>query len=125
MAGQNPEDAHRLFIDAFNAQDVDALVALYEPDAVLCNKAGKPVRGLQAIRQAFEAILSSKPQMKLRTRYAIPLGDLALLRSDWEIRGAEADGIPFEPHRHSSTEVVRRQPDGTWRYVIDHPFGAD
>jgi ketosteroid isomerase-like protein len=24
----------------------------------------------------------------------------------------------------ASAEVIRRQPDGTWRYVIDHPFGA-
>jgi ketosteroid isomerase-like protein len=30
-----------------------------------------------------------------------------------------------EPTEHSSVEIVRRQRDGTWRYVIDHPFGAD
>jgi ketosteroid isomerase-like protein len=26
---------------------------------------------------------------------------------------------------HESTDVARRQPDGSWKFVIDHPFGAD
>ena len=24
-----------------------------------------------------------------------------------------------------STEVVRRQPDGTWRYVVDNPYAVE
>jgi len=24
-----------------------------------------------------------------------------------------------------TAEVARRQADGSWRYVIDHPFGAE
>jgi uncharacterized protein (TIGR02246 family) len=125
MPARTPEDAHRLFADAFNAGDVEALLALYEPNAALCNGAGQPMAGLEAIRQAFEAFLSTKPRIKLETKYAIRVGDLALLRSQWEMTGMDPGGQPLQPSRHSSTEVVRRQPDGTWRYVIDHPFGAD
>jgi ketosteroid isomerase-like protein len=53
------------------------------------------------------------------------MDELALLRSQWEMTGRDLSGQPLEPTRHSSTEVVRRQSDGTWRYVIDHPSGAD
>ena len=53
------------------------------------------------------------------------MGDLALLRSAWTITGTDSSGRPFEPTEHSSVEIVRREPDGAWPYVIDHPFGAD
>lgn len=126
MPATTPEDAHRLFVDAFNVGDVEALVALYEPEAVLCNAAGEiRAAGLPAIRQAFQAFLASKPRIKLQTKFAIRMGDLALLRSLWTVTGTDPSGQPLEPTGHSSVEIVRRQADGTWRYVIDHPFGAD
>ncbi len=37
--------------------------------------------------------------------------------------GTDDDGNPVELHG-STAEVARRQPDGTWKYVFDHPFGA-
>lgn len=125
MPATTPEDAHRLFVNAFNAGDVEALLALYEPDAVLCNAAGEIKAGLPAIRQAYQAFLASKPKITLQTKYAIRLGDLALLRSLWTVTGTDPSGRPLAPTEHSSVEIVRRQRDGAWRYVIDHPFGAD
>ena len=125
MPAKTPQDAHRLFAEAFNAGDEEALAALYEPGAVLCKSNGEPLAGVPVIRQAYQALLGSRPKVRLETKYAIRMGDLALLRSDWEITGIDKAGQPFAPSRHSSTEVVRRQPDGTWLYVIDHPFGAD
>jgi hypothetical protein len=35
MPAYTPEAVHQLFTLAFNARDLDALVALYEPDATL------------------------------------------------------------------------------------------
>jgi len=125
MSARTPEDTHRLFVEAFNAGDVDGLVALYEPQAVLCRGDGQPMAGLPAIREAFQAFLLAKPMITLQTKYAVRMGDVALLRAQWEITGMDPSGQPLTPTRHSSTEVVRRQPDGTWCYVIDHPFGAD
>jgi hypothetical protein len=26
---------------------------------------------------------------------------------------------------HTSAEVTRRQPDGTWKYAIDNPYGGE
>jgi ketosteroid isomerase-like protein len=68
--------------------------------------------------------LELNAKIKLDTKSAIQSGELALLRSDWQMTGTGPDGKPFTI-AHSSTEVVRRQPDGRWLYVIDHPFGAD
>src|SRR3979409_731813 len=47
---QEPEQAHRLFVEAFNSGNLDALVALYEPDAITFNKENQPVKGSAPIR---------------------------------------------------------------------------
>ncbi len=68
MSAKTPVDAHRLFVEAFNAGDVEVLVALYEPQAVLCKSDGQPMSGVPAIRQAFAGFLASKPKIKLQTK---------------------------------------------------------
>lgn len=124
MAARKPIDAHSLFVEAFNAADLDALVALYEAEAVTFDNQGQLVKGSRAIREALQSFLAWKPQIKLETKSVIQTGDLALLRGEWQMKGTGPDGKPVEI-AHNSSEVVRRQSDGTWRYVIDHPFGAD
>jgi ketosteroid isomerase-like protein len=34
------------------------------------------------------------------------------------------DGAPMQMEARSA-DVLRRQPDGTWRFVIDNPWGTD
>ncbi|MGH9720068.1 MAG: YybH family protein [Bryobacteraceae bacterium] len=106
-----PEEIHPLFVNAFNAGDVDAVVSLYEADAVFVSGAKGPMSGRAGIRAVFGALLAARPQMTLITREVTVAGDLTLLRGEWTLGG----------RRGLSTEVVRRQPDGRWLYVIDAP----
>jgi len=46
------------------------------------------------------------------------MGDLALLRGDFTFTSSDVE------FGSSTAEVVRRQPDGTWLYIIDHPSGS-
>jgi ketosteroid isomerase-like protein len=64
-----------------------------------------------------------KGQVELRTKHVVQHGDIALLRAAW-LNGTRPDGKSVEM-THGSAEIVRRQPDGSWRYIIDHPFGSD
>src|SRR5690349_8287470 len=114
MPASTPREIHVLFERAFNAGDVDAILALYEPGAVLVT-GGKPVTGHDAIRVAYDAILSSGAQMKLDTQAVIESGEgLAVLHGRWSLG-------PPSASQGLSTEVVRRQPDGSWMFVIDNP----
>jgi uncharacterized protein (TIGR02246 family) len=125
MAERGPVEAHALFQKAFNAGDLQGLMALYEPDAILIPQPGaEPVRGTQAIRSALEGFLALKGKVELDTKHVVQHGDIALLRSAWRVKGTGPDGKPVEMS-HGSAEVVRRQPDGSWRCIIDHPFGSD
>ena len=50
-------------------------------------------------------------------------GDLALVVGVWSFTGTR-DGAPVELSARNA-DVLRRQADGTWRFVIDNPWGVD
>ena len=105
----HPEDLARFFVVRANAGDVDGLVALYDLDAVLVGPTGQVVRGAEAIRGFYASLLAGKPTFRAGDqRPAVCNGDLALT-STRLVNGTV------------TAEVARRQPDGSWRWVIDQP----
>jgi uncharacterized protein (TIGR02246 family) len=65
-----------------NNQDLDALMALYAPDASMVVLDGSTVTGMEAIREQWASVLEMKGQMTLRSRYAVEAGDLAILSNE-------------------------------------------
>ncbi len=121
MPAHQPGELHEIFREAFNKGDVDALLALYEADATLLVN-GEAVTGVERIRAAIGTWLAAGGRMRLETRAVIesPAG-LAVLHGAWTIE--TASGEPAQMATGVSTEVARRQADGTWRFVIDCPHG--
>ena len=124
MKVHNPKDMNTAFAEAFNAGNIDDLVALYEPDAVLVPKPGQVVEGIPAIRAALQELLALKGHMQSENQYALIQGNTALLRARVRLVATAPDGSSIEINNHTA-EVVRRQPDGSWLYILDHPYGAD
>ena len=115
MQAQAPSEIHALFLDAFNRGDVEALVALYEPGAVLVIS-GQAAVGYEAIRESYQRMLARRGRMELETRSVVESGEgLAVLHAGWTLSGSGPTA------RGVSTEVVRRQPDGSWLFLIDEP----
>ena len=114
----SPDQLHRAFQDAFNRHDLEAIVALYEPGAVLASVNG-PVEGTDAIREWYRHVLATRPTIALQTLGMNRAGDLAMLHGKWILRDPIPSGhIEREGH---NTEMARRQPDGRWLFVIDNP----
>lgn len=119
-----PEDCHRLIAEAFTAGDLEAVLSLYEDGATLVPEPGaEPVSGA-ALKEAQQGLIACKPTMTVKTERLIEAGDVALLHSSWSVTGTAPSGEPLKMS-HRGTEVVRRQSDGSWRFIIDDPFGAD
>lgn len=118
-----PQDTQREFAQAFNAGDINSLMALYARDATLVPQPGQEVKGQAAIRDALQGFLQMKGHMDLTTTYVVQSGDTALMRSHWRVAGTGADGKPLTMEGDSA-EVAQRQVDGRWVYVIDNPFGG-
>jgi uncharacterized protein (TIGR02246 family) len=122
MTVRQPEDMHRAFTTTFNAGDLDGLMALYEPDASLAPAPGETVSGTDAIRSALTGFLALRGQMTITTLRIVPSEDVALLHGTWTLIGTDPDGKAVEL-KGRNTEVLRRQQDGSWRFIIDNPFG--
>lgn len=107
-------------MEAFNAADLDALVSMYEPNASLLVN-GEPAVGHDQIRAALQVFLDRKGQMIMNTRLVFESSEgLALLNGSWLLESG-GTGTGVVTHGLSS-EVVRRQADGTWLFVLDNPF---
>jgi uncharacterized protein (TIGR02246 family) len=124
VPAQDPEQLDELFEKALNAGDLDALVNLYEHDASLSPQAGQAVTGARAIREALSGFVGMKPTITLRVKTVARTGDIALTSARWELTGTGPDGASITMSGQSA-EVSRRQPDGTWLFVIDSPFGLE
>jgi uncharacterized protein (TIGR02246 family) len=123
MPATDPEQLHGLFEQAFNAGDIEALMALYEPDAALIPQPGMVVEGTAAIRDSLRWFLDRGGRITLDTKLVLRVGDLAYLANTWALTGGTMpDGGPAALGA-TTAEVARRRPDGTWRYVIDNAWG--
>jgi uncharacterized protein (TIGR02246 family) len=110
--------AHRVWADAFNRGDTEALLALYAPDAILVVQPGQQVSGKEGVRTVLEGFLSLKVPLTLETLSVVTNDDIALTRGRWALRGTGADGQPLDMGGDTA-EIWKRQPDGTWLTIID------
>jgi ketosteroid isomerase-like protein len=102
-----PDDLERLYVERVNAGDVEGLLALFEPDAVVAYAPGTVAKGSETIRQMFTDFVASGVKLTLGDQQpTLRAGDLALTSTRLNDGGVTA-------------EIARRQPDGTWRWVID------
>lgn len=121
MIVANPTLMNDTFARVFNSRDIDELSSLYEAGAILVvENSGTQIHGLDGIRQALERLLAVPGSMTSRNNFCVVLGDTALLRADWRMLGEDGT-IVMEG---SSAEVLRRQPDGSWKMIIDHAIGS-
>ena len=121
MPATTPDACDVALAEYIGAGDLDAIVALYEPAAVLIDAAsGAPLEGHAAIRQSFAGLLAAKGRIECRVVKVVRSGELALCYNDWTGSMVGPDGQRTQIGGRAM-EVVRRQADGTWRYVLDDP----
>jgi len=108
--------------DAFQKGDIPAILRTYEHGAVVVGEPGKPLTGQAALRAMFAAFIAVKPEFTYSGHDVVIADDLALHLSPWQMSGFAPDGTAVR-HKGLSVAVLRRQPDGRWLMVIDHPYG--
>ena len=122
MTAMTPEQIHRVLVESFNAGDLDGLMELYEADPALIAQPGSVAHGSEQVAAALQGFLALKGRIKLDTKLVVTVGDLAYLSNTWSLNGTAPDGTPVVLGA-TTAEVARRQPDGSWRYVIDNAWG--
>lgn len=103
----DPQQLEPLLVSRQHAGDVDGMTALFEPDAVIDRGGGNLLRGKEAIRSYYAEIVASGRKFAVgEQRPALVCGDLTLTSTRL-------------PDGDVTSEVARRQRDGTWLWVID------
>jgi ketosteroid isomerase-like protein len=115
---EGPEQVSRRLVAHLNAGEIDSVVALYEENAFFADLGGA-VRGLEDIRSAHCNFAASGNVLELNTSAVFVAGDIALVHWSWTV--TRPDGSTIEG---VSAEVLRRQRDGQWKYVIDNSDGS-
>ena len=122
MPARTPEECDHLFGEYVNSGDLEALLALYDPDCSLVQRDGNVATGHAAIRGVFGRLLAMRPKMSLEVvKVVTARDDLAMVYSDWSMSAQRPDGQLIEV-AGKAIEVVGRQPDGTWLFVLDDPY---
>ena len=118
-----PQAAIEAFSAALLAGDMDELAGLFEPDAVVRPASGgSALLGRPAIREALAGFAAMRPSWTDDIRRVVVAGDIAVVYNSWWWSAMGSDRLLIE-REGVSCNVLRRQPSGSWAFVIHDPGG--
>ena len=115
MPAKSPEEICRLFKQYMAEGDVESLLTLYDPEAAFLNQSGEVKKGKQGMREVLIPLAAARAIFDFNIKQVIHSGDIALMHTLWNVSAAEQMSS-------YAIEVARRQPDGTWCWLIGDPF---
>jgi uncharacterized protein (TIGR02246 family) len=124
MPTETPEQVLEAVVEGINTGNFEMLMALYEPEAAFATQPGRLAPGLGGIRDALGGLVAMNGKLDLEVSRVLEVGDLALVVGDWSFTGTGRHGEPVKLAAKNA-DVLRRQADGSWRFVIDNPWGTD
>jgi len=124
MSNRTPEQVLASIVDGINTGNLDSLIPLYESQAAFATQPGNLSHGLAGVREALAGFIAMKGKLDLKVTRVLEASDLALVTTVWSFAGTGPDGAPVKLAAKSA-DVLRRQADGSWRFVIDNPWGTD
>ena len=116
-----PEEVLNSVVEGINSGDLDSLMTLYEADACFASQPGQIAKSPES---GLRSLIDLKGKLDLKVKRVLQASDLALVTTEWSFSGTGPDGNPVNMAAKSE-DVLRHQADGTWRFVIDNPWGTD
>jgi uncharacterized protein (TIGR02246 family) len=119
-----PKEFLSSYVEAFNTKNVNSLIERYETDACFVIQPGQVVKGLKNIRQSLQGFIDMNGNLQSNVKGVIQTSNLALVNTEWSFSGTGPDGKAVNI-AGKATDILRQQSDGTWRIIIDNPWGTD
>jgi ketosteroid isomerase-like protein len=117
-----PENLHPELVAAFNAGDLDGVCAVYDPKAVFVVKPGQVTDGPAELRAALRRLIELGHRLQVHPETFVRSDDVVLVLGGYGLTGHRRDGTPFDVDSRFA-DILRRQPDGSWRIAVDNGFG--
>ena len=109
------------FLDAFDGGDACRLADLFAEDGIIDCGGGQLVVGRKAIRNALISFLVHGLKLQLDVLSMVETGDVALVRSDWSMKGANRENHAINL-AGQALHIFLRAPGGRWEIKIYNPF---
>jgi len=97
--------------------DIDSLLSLYDPEAAFLNQSGVVRKGREELKEELAPLAAARANFNFKVEQVVQAADIALMHTRWTVSSPE-------PMSVYAIEVARRQPDGTWCWLIGDPFTA-
>jgi uncharacterized protein (TIGR02246 family) len=118
-----PEALYARLCDAYNAGDLESMLALYDPKAVYVIKPGRVTNGPAELRAAMQHVIELGGKLAINPHSFVRSDDVLLVLGEFTLSGRRHDGTPFERVARFA-DVLRRQSDGRWLLAVDNPCAA-
>ena len=112
MSRETPEQVLKAIVDGINTE------------AAFASQPGSLAHGPAGVRESLAGFVAMKGTLDLKVTRVLQAGGLAFVAGEWSFTGTGPDGKPVALTGHNG-DVLRRQADGSWRFVIDNPWGTD
>lgn len=116
-----PEDLHPSLAAAYNAGDLEGVLALYDPHAVFVLKPGHVTDGPEQLRAALQRLVEFRGHLTIHPHSLVHSDNVVLVLGSFTLSGRRRDGTPVERESRFA-DVLRRQPGGGWLIAVDNPF---
>jgi uncharacterized protein (TIGR02246 family) len=109
------------FAAAANAGDVEGVTAVYTEDGALLAPNLPPQKGRDAIKAFWGGFLDAYTvRFEIASDTIEGRGDLAYNQGRYRFTAVpKAKGVPGVADEGKFVEILKKQPDGSWKYVID------
>lgn len=117
MPAKSPEEIFRIFQQYMAEGNIDSILgSVHDPEIVFLNQSGEVKKGKEEMREELTPFAVQKAKFDFNIKQVIESGDIALIHTEWKVSS------PQQVMSGYGIEVARRQPDGSWRWLIGDPF---
>ncbi len=107
------------WLKAFNDNDIEALMAIYDPEIVYANSA-KPIEiGIPAVKAGFINSFAIKPKVFFKEEQAIAVDGLGYLAGQFRVAGTHPEDGSNVGEVGRVVVIFRKNDAGEWKLVFD------
>ena len=89
MPAMTPEDICRLFQQFMAKGDLDAVMSVYDPEAVFLNQSREVTKSREELRRELAPLAAAKTAFDFNVKQIIQTGNIALMHTEWKVSGPQ------------------------------------
>ena len=117
MSAKSPEEICRLFQQYMAEGDIDAVLGIYDVEAVFLNQSGEVKKGEAGLRQGLAPFAARKAVFNFDIKQVIQSGDIALMHTEWKVSSPQQMSV------YARLRAVSRTVRGAGSSAIPLPSG--